>query len=268
MSRKHISPDTFIVVFSVTQPSSSSSSCSSQLTTSDTSKLQYPSNLPLVSHLVIKHAERDHTGSTTIKRQYTPLNLDANGFTLLVKVYEKGPMSTYLSRLQPKDPIEVAGPFVSLEYEGGKFDRIGMLAAGTGITPMYQLLQHELRQQPNGTRPAPDSSRGRSFVLLCCNRSQQDTLLSDELQEMQNQGIVKVTHCLSQPSGVPWPEDQSGRLTKCMLNKHLLSAWGQAWSEIQWTRTLILVCGPDGFCRHATNLLLELDIPDSSVLVF
>ncbi len=84
---------------------------------------------------------------------------------VLVKVYfkdlhpqfpEGGKMSQYLNGLELSQSIKVRGPFGKLSYFGdgnfkilkkfkpltfseNKYNKVGMIAGGTGITPFYQV---------------------------------------------------------------------------------------------------------------------------------
>lgn len=48
-------------------------------------------------------------------------------------------MSTYIDNLKIGDTIQVLGPKGTFEYKKNKYRKIGMLAGGTGITPMLQV---------------------------------------------------------------------------------------------------------------------------------
>ncbi|KAF9430892.1 hypothetical protein BGZ94_002733, partial [Podila epigama] len=73
--------------------------------------------------------------------------------------------------------------------------RIVMIAAGSGITPMYQilqqyhrevvtLLQHERRQEQEDQVHTLKQEQELQFDLIYCNRSRSDIWLRQELQEM------------------------------------------------------------------------------------
>jgi NAD(P)H-flavin reductase len=72
-------------------------------------------------------------------------------------------MSQHLDRLRLGDKVDVKGPVGRFLYEGREMaeiggrplphvERLGMLAGGTGITPMYQLVQAILRDPQDATR--------------------------------------------------------------------------------------------------------------------
>lgn len=75
-------------------------------------------------------------------RPYTPVsrNTQKGYFDLIVKVYDSGVMSKHLGSLSPGDSLEVKGPIPKIEYRPNMKKRIGMIAGGSGITPMYQVI--------------------------------------------------------------------------------------------------------------------------------
>lgn len=119
--------------------------------------------LPTGQHVSLRF--KDAEGKTH-QRSYTPItdNSSVGEFSLLIKVYkanvhpkfpEGGKMSQHLDALKIGDKMEIKGPKGHMEYlTGGKFtvkplgkplehrqaNQIIMLAGGTGITPMLQVL--------------------------------------------------------------------------------------------------------------------------------
>lgn len=70
-------------------------------------------------------------------RPYTPIDSDDVGkFELLVKKYEQGNMSKHLHEMKIGDVLEVKGPIIKFPYTANSKSNIGMIAGGTGLTPM------------------------------------------------------------------------------------------------------------------------------------
>ncbi|KAJ4753487.1 Nitrate reductase [Rhynchospora pubera] len=128
-------------------------------------------------------------------RKYTPtsLNDEKGHFDLLIKVYFKGEnpqfpdggvMSQHLDSLPIGSTIDIKGPLGDIEYCGrGHFlvdgerrfaKRLAMIAGGTGITPIYQVMQAILRDQPDDTT---------EMHLVYANRSEDDILLREDLDK-------------------------------------------------------------------------------------
>ena len=97
-----------------------------------------------------------------IARKYTPTStVHQKGFwEFVIKIYRKdenprfphgGMMSQYLEKMPIGEYLKMEGPKGKLEYNGrGNFyiekkyqikTKIGMIAGGTGITPMFQIIQ-------------------------------------------------------------------------------------------------------------------------------
>ncbi|KAJ1796697.1 hypothetical protein LPJ75_007192, partial [Coemansia sp. RSA 2598] len=77
-------------------------------------------------------------------RPYTPVSQqDARGyFDLVIKHCPGGKMSSHIHSLAPGDVLEIKGPMSKYPYKAGALKEVGMIAGGSGITPMLQLIQH------------------------------------------------------------------------------------------------------------------------------
>ena len=80
-----------------------------------------------------------------VARPYTPCSRpDTKGVVdFVIKEYPapNGIMSRHLCSLKPGDVVKMKGPWKKLKYEAGMKKKIGMIAGGTGITPMLQIIQ-------------------------------------------------------------------------------------------------------------------------------
>ncbi|KAK4481199.1 hypothetical protein RD792_012081 [Penstemon davidsonii] len=125
--------------------------------------------------------EQDAEGKTKyIIRPYTPISdPDSKGyFDLLIKVYPEGKMSQHFSSLKPGDVLEVKGPIEKLRYSPNMKKHIGMIAGGTGITPMLQIIDAILKNPDDNTQVS----------LLYANISPDDILLKKKLD------VLAATH--------------------------------------------------------------------------
>ena len=62
-----------------------------------------------------------------VERKYTPISrsdVKRNSFELLIKVYEKGLMSSYVNNMKVGDKIQVAMPYGRFNYLGSNVVRI------------------------------------------------------------------------------------------------------------------------------------------------
>ncbi|KAK8286354.1 hypothetical protein V6Z11_D08G284300 [Gossypium hirsutum] len=101
-------------------------------------------------------------------RPYTPISdPDAMGhFDLLIKiwgnkclrlhlfvlVYPEGKMSQIFATLKPGDVLEVKGPIEKLRYPTNMKKHIGIIAGGTGITPMLQVIDAIVKNPNDNTQ--------------------------------------------------------------------------------------------------------------------
>jgi cytochrome-b5 reductase len=183
-----------------------------------------------------------------VARSYTPVSSDDDlgYFDLLVKLYPLGKMSQHLQALQIGQSIEVRGPQGSLEYKGqGQFKilrrlappqsgtefrishvkQVGMIAGGSGITPMLQLLRDVSK------RGEADTTK---LSLLFANVTEADILLRSELEELrENRSSTNIHYTLDRPAE-SWT-GLKGFVTPDMIKAHL---------PAPSAATLILLCGP------------------------
>jgi ferredoxin-NADP reductase len=140
-----------------------------------------------------------------VTRSYTPVShkLHNNTFTVLVKVYDHAAGRISFSRKLQQAPLGTsfavsvngactrhAGGAVSLPQGTKKYKTISMIAAGTGIAPMYQILCTALA----------DSTDSTVFKLLYGSRTVPDILLMNELNTLADQYTHRfsVTYAISQ----------------------------------------------------------------------
>ena len=125
--------------------------------------------LPTGQHIAL----RATIDGQSVARSYTPTsnNTDLGRIELVVKVYEQGAMTKHLERMALGDTIEIRGPKGAMQYSRQYARHIGMIAGGTGITPMYQLIRAICDDEQDTTQVS----------LLYANNTEADILLRDEL---------------------------------------------------------------------------------------
>ncbi|GMN63942.1 hypothetical protein TIFTF001_033012 [Ficus carica] len=170
-----------------------------------------------------------------VVRPYTPISdPDSKGyFDLLIKVYPEGKMSQHFASLKPGDVVEVKGPIEKLRYSPNMKKHIGMIAGGTGITPMLQVIEAILRNPDDNTQVS----------LLYANVSPDDILLKQKLDFLAaSHPNLKVYYTVDNPTK-NW-KGGKGYISKDMALKGLPSPGED---------TLILVCGPPGMMKHISG---------------
>jgi len=187
-------------------------------------------NLPIASCLLVRarigEAQEDGTKKFVI-RPYTPTSAaTAKGhFDLVVKVYEKGVMSKHFGDLKEGDELEIKGPIVKLPYAANMKKHIGMVAGGTGITPMLQVAEAILRNPEDKTKVS----------LIFGNVTEQDIILKKELDEYAKQypDRFDVYYVLDKP-GFFW-KGGKGYITADMLKQKMPPPSND---------NMVFVCGP------------------------
>lgn len=123
-----------------------------------------------------------------------------------------------------------------------------MLAGGTGITPMYQILQ-----------AANKNKDITEFTLIFGNKTTQDVLLKKELEEIQQSGNLKFTlHFLIDKTEPGW----SGLVG--YVNQEMITTHFPAPSD----DTLLLVCGPPVMCEKSKELFQQLSYNKDNIFEF
>lgn len=166
--------------------------------------------LPIGRHISIQ-AE---INGKNIMRSYTPISSDDDRghFKLLVKSYEKGNISRYLSLLTLGQTVRVKGPKGQFKYEPGLVTHLGMIAGGTGITPMLQIIRAIMKNPKDKTKVS----------LIYANVGFEDILLKSELDELANTHPkqFEVYYVLNIPPAQGW-NGGVGFVTKDMIAKHI-----------------------------------------------
>jgi cytochrome-b5 reductase len=136
--------------------------------------------LPTASAIITKFQSGTKADGSpqNVTRLYTPIEdpaLEKAGFfDLIVKKYPDGKMSSHIHDLKPGDTLSMKGPIKKWEYKANEFEKIGLVAGGTGITPMLQLLQ----------RIASNPSDKTKVSLVFANIAQEDILLKEYLDKI------------------------------------------------------------------------------------
>lgn len=200
-----------------------------------------------------------------IIRAYTPVSSDEEkGYVdLVIKVYfknvhpkfpEGGKMSQYLNNMKLGETIDVRGPSGRLQYAGnGLFlikklrkdppikvpvKKLNMIAGGTGITPMLQLVRHICK----------DASDCTELRLIFANQTEQDILLRDELEKYQSEHPeqFKLWYTIDR-ANEGW-KYSVGFINDEMIKEHLFPPGDDV---------IVLMCGPPPMINFACNPALE-----------
>lgn len=162
-----------------------------------------------------------------VVRSYTPISNDdqLGSFDLLIKTYENGNISRYVESKKIGETIDVRGPKGFFTYTPNMRKSLGMVAGGTGIAPMYQVLTAILDDPTDKTK----------ISLVYANVAENDILLKAELEDLEakHSDQLKIHYVLNNA-----PENWKGSIgfvTPEIMDAHLPK---------NHEDTNLLICGP------------------------
>ncbi|XP_011641155.1 NADH-cytochrome b5 reductase 2 isoform X1 [Pogonomyrmex barbatus] len=198
-------------------------------------------------------------GEEVVIRSYTPVSSDDDrGYVdLVIKVYfknthpkfpEGGKLSQYLENMKIGDTIDFRGPSGRLVYRGNgnvsikllrkeppteyNVKKMVMLAGGTGITPMLQLIRAIIKNPNDETQTS----------LLFANQTEKDILLRDELDEIAKKYPNKLKLWYTVDSSSEGWLYSTGYISANMIKEHMFPPSPD---------TIVLMCGPPPMINFA-----------------
>ena len=203
-------------------------------------------SLDIGKHILLSFEAAD---GSRVSRAYTPVspNGDTGFVDFLVKLYPTGKMSQHLASLALGDAIKTKGPKGKLAYEGRGIFRIrrrgedvsvrlssvGMIAGGSGITPMFQIIQ----------AVAADPEDDLQIYLLFANKTEADIILRHPLDHFvkSRPHQIHVRYVLDQPPPTGWTGGV-GFVTADMI---------QAFLPPPAADNMVFLCGPPPMLKKA-----------------
>ncbi|KAE8443841.1 hypothetical protein EG329_001348 [Mollisiaceae sp. DMI_Dod_QoI] len=233
--------------------------------------LEHPNQrigLPIGQHLMMRL--RDPATREAIIRSYTPISegTDKGVLNILIKIYfdtkehAGGKMTRALDAIPVGHFVDFKGPIGKFEYLskgrctiGGKerfVKRFIMICAGSGITPIFQVLRAVLSDPEDETR----------CLVLDGNRLEEDILCKEDMDALVkgNENRCRLLYSLTQP-GESWT-GLKGRVSKELLQKEV------GMCTVQDGEELVLICGPEALEKSVHGLLNEMGWKDEHLLFF
>lgn len=233
-------------------------------------KLSFPGQnlslgLDIGEHIKIHGKDKD---GELISRSYTPISrIDQKGsLDLLIKVYfpnerfpDGGQLTQFLHGLEEGSRVRIAGPKGKVKYQnkgyfffkkknmGKTFKKISMVAGGSGITPLYQIIQH-LRDEGIGTF---------QVSLIFANKFKKDIVLEKELKELADCGMIKLFFTLDNPD-----KDWKG-LTGFVNKEKIEKCFPTASND-----HLVMTCGPRLMNKDVIKSCTELGFKEDNIFKF
>ncbi|CAI7881780.1 unnamed protein product [Closterium sp. NIES-54] len=204
--------------------------------------------LPIGQHVVLQG--KDESGEE-FTRKYTPTTLDTDVgcVDIVIKIYPNGAMSQYLNKMEVGNFVAMRGPKGKFKYRPNMCRAIGMIAGGTGVTPMFQVARAILENPADCT----------SISLIFANVTADDILLKDELEALHKSAPDRfsIYYVLNQP-----PEGWSGGVgfvTPAMIQQHIPAPAPDV---------MVLRCGPKPMNQAMAAALEELGYLSDSLFKF
>ena len=186
-------------------------------------------------------------------RNYTPYHVSASNpayggvptFSIIVKKYEKGPISTYMHSLKAGDVVTMTGPkaphALPVPEDEEAPAHVVLVGGGTGIAPVYSMAHSICRG--HGACP-PKTTLIASFANCA------EALLVPELKALQNVTVIwnfsRETH----------EEEVRAKLglgsDAIVLLKHLTAEGLKQYLPAPPSR--VLLCGPAGYNKNARHV--------------
>jgi len=196
--------------------------------------------LPIGQHISVQAV----INGKDIMRSYTPTSSDDDfgHFDLMIKSYEKGNISRYFSLLKIGDKVKIKGPKGQFKYHPSLTREIGMIAGGTGITPMLQIIRAALKNPLDLTK----------LSLIYANVNPDDILLKKELDELAASHPTRfnVYYVLNNP-GPAWTGGV-GFVSKDQIARYMPP------TDVN---VKVLMCGPPPMMTAMKKHLADLNYP-------
>lgn len=173
-------------------------------------------------------------------RYYSPISneFDTGFFDILVKSYPEGKVSLKFAMLQEGQTVKFRGPVGRMQYRTNMAKEIGLVAGGSGITPILQVITKIITTPEDVTK----------ISLLYANETENDILLKSELDEISRKyPNFEVHYVLSHP-----PANWTGAVG--YVTRNLLEEFMPASSS----DNRMLICGPPEMKRLLISLTQEL----------
>lgn len=173
-------------------------------------------------------------------RYYSPISnqFDTGFFDILVKSYPEGKVSKRFAMLREGQTVKFRGPVGRLQYETNMAKHIGLVAGGSGITPILQVITNIITTPEDTTK----------ISLIFANETENDIFLKSELDEIAKKyPDFSVHYTLTKPPA-NW-EGSAGYVTKEMLDKYLPKPSPE---------NRLFICGPPEMKRSLIEISSEL----------
>ncbi len=183
-----------------------------------------------------------------VKRPYTPSSLvgTAGHFDLTVKRYEAGVVSKYLHEQRVGDTVMMSGPKTGGHWKDGMAKKVGLVAGGTGITPMISIIRWILSKRLDV-----------DLSLIFANKTETDIIFKEEWErDAKEHPNFHCYHVLDHPPA-GWTQG-TGRVTEDMLKQKLPPPSPE---------TVVFLCGPPPMMDALEETLRGMGYAEESIVL-
>ena len=189
--------------------------------------------------IVITIRSKEHTLTKHFSFSSSPTEKDVIEFTKKLTGHE---FSNALDALTVGDWTAIDGPYGNFTFEG-EYEKVGMLSGGIGITPLRSMCKY-----------CTDMKLGTSIVLLYGNRTEENIVFREDLEQMQRQNKnLRVVFTLDEPSE-GW-SGEIGRISVDMLKRMVPD----------FAKRVFYTCGPPGMVHAMSRLLTHFKIHEQQI---
>ncbi len=169
----------------------------------------------------------------------SPTEKDHIEFTKKLTGHE---FSNVLDGMEEGDPALIKGPFGKMTFEG-EYEKIALLSGGIGITPMMSICRY-----------CTDMELNTDIMFICSNRTEQDMVFKEELEEMGNlHPNLSVIHTLTRASE-NWTGCR-GRICESLVLREVPD----------YEERVFYICGPPPMVDAMIEMLHNMKIHDNMI---
>ncbi|KAJ9131173.1 Nitrate reductase [Pleurostoma richardsiae] len=228
--------------------------------------------LPVGQHLMMRL--RDPVSREAIIRAYTPISegTDRGKLNVLIKIYYDAPDRKGGRMTQALDSIPI-GHFVDFKGPVGKFEYLGrgrcsvsgherrvrrfvMVCAGSGVTPIFQVLRAVMKDPEDPT----------FCLVLDGNRVEEDILCKEELDAMiaNNGHRCRLLYTLTRPQA-SWT-GLKGRMDRGLFEREVGAPKKDDGSDEGGD--MVLICGPESMEKSVHSIFTGMGWAEDDLLFF
>jgi cytochrome-b5 reductase len=180
-------------------------------------------------------------------RPYTPTTTPdiKDHFQLIIKKYPDGIVSRYMHDRQAGDYIYFSGPHEGGHFVNGMATEIGLVAGGTGITPMISMIRYIMMEILD-----------TKVSLIFSNKTVDDIILKEEFDKYETERSNFKRYYIVDTPPPDWTMG-TGRINIQVLKDRLPAPSDQ---------TVVFVCGPPMMQINLRKNLIELGYSKDKII--